>query len=189
MKKLLLMFMAAVLILTACRSSSKNDTMLVRPSEFSEETKSILNLFDDELMFFDFMVDETVKSFSINIWVFKDGNWSEGSGIRGDMDGLKKQIAIRVGEDYDLYEITENGHNKYNFPKVGTDFSLSTAIASNKISQNTSIVLNKEIPLFVKVGTDKNRLKADIMGDFRNIDCNAGVAISVTFSDKTADNN
>ena len=66
MKKSLLLkslFITILLVVTLSGCENKEDKgMYIRPSEFSEETREVLNLFDDEVQFFDIVLDETVKS-------------------------------------------------------------------------------------------------------------------------------
>ena len=50
--------------------------MYIKPSELSDETMEVLDLFDDEIQFFDISFDETVKSYAISVWVYRDGEWS-----------------------------------------------------------------------------------------------------------------
>lgn len=53
---------------------------------------------------------------------------------------------------------------------------------SNKISDPTDIVFDKEIPLWVKIGNNENGIS--IPTDFRSSNCTAGIAVTVTFSSK-----
>lgn len=187
MKKIYSIILVLTIIsLSACSHFSKNDAanaMIIKPSEFSKETEEVLKLFDNEIFFLDYKVDETAVSQSINLWIYKDGEWVEAGATFGEIKFLENRIAIQITDDnYNLYMIDENGHSKYGFP-VQTDFSVSTAFISSQLSDPTNIELNKEIPLFVKLGTDKNAIRTTST-DFRNSDCNAGVAITITLTDK-----
>ncbi len=51
--------------------------MYIKPSELSDETMEVLDLFDDEIQFFDISFDETVKSYAISVWGYRDGEWAE----------------------------------------------------------------------------------------------------------------
>ena len=49
-------------------------------------------------------------------------------------------------------------------------------------------MLNKEIPLWVKIGTTANSMcVTDVTDDFRNAECNAGIAVTLTVSDVEVD--
>ena len=65
------------------------------------------------------------------------------------------------------------------FPDMG--------VSSSWLSEETEIELNKEIVLNIYVGNSKNSLSIGNLEDFREINCEAGVAFTVTFSDKTMD--
>lgn len=68
--------------------------MSIKPSEFSEETLKVLDFFDDELQFFDIKLDETVKSYTMSIWVYRDGEWYEDGMTTGQVDYLSNQVAV-----------------------------------------------------------------------------------------------
>ena len=187
MKKKIYAILLGVLILTLCAcTQNKPSAMYIKPSVFSEETTEVLNLFDDEIQFFDIAVDETVKSYAISIWVCRNGEWVENGMTVGNLDHLTGRIAVRVTEtSCDIYTIDEDGHVKYSFPTADIPFDKSTGIGGTRIGQQTPIELNKEIPIWVKIGTMANSMRVmDITDDFRNAECNAGIAVTLTASDK-----
>ena len=49
-----------VFSLSAC-AKTEEERMYIMPSEFTEETREALELFDDEVQFFDIVLDETVN--------------------------------------------------------------------------------------------------------------------------------
>jgi len=190
MKKIyFIIFVLVTLLLSACTNDlTTGGKMTIKPSQFSKETQEVLKLFDDEILFLDYKVDETVKAYSINLWAYQNGEWIGNGATSGGFD-LGDRIALRLTDNsYDLYTIDETGHTKYGINDLGTDFSVCTSIASTRLTNPTSIELNKEIPLWVKIGTDKHGISIGEIHDFRNSDCNAGVAITVTFYDKELDN-
>lgn len=177
--------LAILFALTACSApeQSSQDTMIVRPSEFSEETQRVLELFDDEIMFFDFIVDETVKSLQVNVWVYENGQWVDKGEISGNISGLRSQAAIQVTENkYNIFTLDENGHVKYSSPEVNIGFENTAQKISHKITKPVDITVGKEITLWVKIGNDGNGIS--VSDDFRNSDCTAGIAFTVTFSNK-----
>ena len=163
--------------------------MYIKPSDFSDETLEVLDLFDDEIQFFDISFDETAKSYAISIWVYRDGEWVEDGTTAGNIDHVTGRIAVRLTETgCDLYTIDENGHVKYSFPTVDTPFDESTGVGGTRIDREVPIVLNKEIPLWVKIGTTANSMRVtDVTDDFRNAECNAGIAVTLTVSDVEVD--
>ena len=190
MKKIRCMLLVGLLIFALCAcSQNKPSAMCIKPSAFSEETQEVLSLFDDEIQFFDISFDETAKSYTISVWLYHDGEWSEGGATSGNVDHLTGKIAVRLTEtDCDLYTIDENGHVKCSFPVTDTPFDESTGIGGTRIDRETPIALNQEIPLWVRVGTTANSMRVmDITDDFRNAACNAGFAVTITVSDKEVD--
>lgn len=190
MKKLLTIAICLVLIVlvTAC-SQTENYSMSIKPSEFSEETLKVLDLFDDELQFFNVKLNKTVKSYTMSVWVYRDGEWHEDGKTTGKIDFLSNQIAIKLTDNsYDLFVVDDSGHIKYSYPVLETDFENSMGIGGSRVDREIPIELNKEMPIWVKIGTDKNSMSVtDITEDFRNSDCNAGIAITLTVSDKVVE--
>lgn len=81
----------------------------------------------------------------------------------------------------------ENGV-KYSLSTVDTPFDESTGVGGTRIDREVPIVLNKEIPLWVKIGTTANSMRVtDVTDDFRNAECNAGIAVTLTVSDVEVD--
>ena len=69
-------------------------------------------------MFFDFVVDKTIKLKNINIWVYEICQWVDKGTITGNIDKTDNQIAIQVTENgYNMFAIDEGGHVKYSVPK------------------------------------------------------------------------
>lgn len=187
MKKILtiLMSVGLVLLVTAC-SQTDEYTMSIKPSEFSEETLEVLDLIDDEMQFFDISLDETVNSYTVAVWVYRNGKWHEDGKTYGEADFDDRRIAINLTTDaYELYMIGDTGHTSYGYPTLETDFVNSIGIGSSRIDREIPLELNKETPIWVKIGTEKNSMSvSDITEDFRNNDCNAGIAITLTVSDE-----
>lgn len=188
MKKLVIVMLFALTVLIACSSISK-DTMSIRPSEFTKETAKVLELFDNELQFFDITLDETAKSYTMSVWVYCNGEWFEDGKIAGGIKFLSDQIAIRLTDSsFDLYVIDKNGHSKFSYPVLETEFENSNAIGVTKIDDVTLLELNKETPIWVKLGTDTRSMEVmDITENFRTSNCNAGIAITLTISDKVVE--
>ena len=73
----------------------------------------------------------------------------------------------------------------YSYPSLDTPFEESMGIGYSKIDREIPIELNKEIPICVKIGTSSNRMEVlDITEDFRKIECDAGIAVTITVSDE-----
>ena len=174
-----------ILSLAACAKEEQKG-MYIKPSEFTEETREVLDLFDDEVQFFDIVLDETVKSETITVWVYRDGEWEESGKTTGPVDTLERRIAIRLTEDsYELYSMDESGHTKYTSPDLNINFDESVAILGSRVEGETKLVLNEETPILMKIGAETNSMENyNVTEDFRTMDCNAGVVITLTVSDE-----
>ncbi len=190
MKKILILLVSIALIIftSACSKSSEYD-MSIKPSEFSEETLKVLDLFDDELQFFDIKVNDTAKSSTLSVWVYRDGEWHEDGRTYGEIEFLSNQIAIILSKDgYELFSIDEDGYSSYSYPSIVSDFDNSMGIGGARVDREIPIELNKEIPIWVMIGTKDGSMEVmDITEDFRNSECNAGVAVTLTISDKVVE--
>lgn len=190
MKKLrryasILAIIISVLVSSACAKTEQKE-MYIKPSEFTEETREVLELFDDEVQFFDIVLDETVKSETITVWVYRDGIWEENGKTSGPVDELERRIAIRLTENsYELYSMDESGHVKYTYPELNVFFDNSVAIIGSRVEGETQLVLNEETPIWMKIGSETSSMENyNVTEDFRTMDCNAGVVITLTVSDE-----
>lgn len=189
MKKILLLFTLAItILLSAC--SKPNQNLTIKPSQFSKETWDVLGILNDEIIFLDYTIDETVQSFSLDCWLYKNGEWITSTSTYGNIDNKDNRLALRLTENsYDLFFIDEESYSKHSSPNIDIDFSNSRSVTSIRIQSTTPIHLNEEIPLWVKLGTDKNSLKSAeaMLEDFRDAECDSGIAITLTFSDKSVE--
>lgn len=180
-----LLVLVLLLALTACAASAPSEqqkTMYLRRSEFSEETTRVLALLDEELIFFDFSVDDTVKSATVECWVYEDGAWVSEGGINTKITVRDNQIALHMKDDsYSVFIIDESGHSKYTAPEMDFGFENTAQQLSSIADSPTPIVVSEEIPLWVKIGNDKGAIASTM--DFRTADCSAGVAFTITFYD------
>lgn len=185
MKKLIYaVIVVIVAMLAACAQADGSDAPTIKPTEFSEETIKVLDLMDDEIMFFDYTVDETIKSTTIDAWVYKDGEWESVSRSYRNVSKADNQVAFRYIEPkFELYVIDETGHVKSTSPEMPVGFADTKHQISTRLQQPTKIALNTEIPLWVKIGNNDDRISID--DNFRDSNCTAGIAVTITFSDKT----
>lgn len=187
MKKIICALLAGVLALSLCACARSSQTaMSITPTAFSEETLDVLELLGDDIQFYDLSLDGSVKSFALSLWVYRDGEWFEDGRMYGGSDTLGRRIAIRQTEtSVDLYSISETGREKCSYQALDTPFEESLGIAGTKIDGKTQIELNRALPIWVKVGTASNRMEVlDITQDFREMECNAGIAVTLTLSDE-----
>ncbi len=186
MKKAISVLLALLLALSVTACSETNDEeMSIQPSEFSEETLEVLELFDDEIQFFDISYEPSAKYQKLSVWVYRDGQWKEEGKVLGEPERVKEKIAVGLTEtSCVLYGVDETGHCEYRYPELNTDFDKSMILTESKIDKKTSISLQKEIPLWVKVGTNANQIQPIDMENFKKSECDTGVAVTLTVSDQ-----
>lgn len=159
--------------------------MIIKSSEFSQETLDVLKLFDDEIQFFDIQLDDTAKSFAISIWQYQDEQWSEIGTTSGQAEFLGNRIAIKLDETtYEIYHMDENGHSSIKSPALDLKFEDTIASIQWKVDQEEILKINEEKIIYAKLGTNKNEFSTSIIStDFREIDCDAGIVITLTLFD------
>lgn len=192
MKKFTCLFIAIILVFSLCAcSSSGGQGMSIKPSEFSKETREVLELLKDELQFFDVSLDESAKYFKISVWVKRDGEWLDVGGVSDEISWMPARIAVRLTDDsFELYLIDDKGQVGVSYPLEddfdnSADFVNSAAFFGSKIDSETPLELNKELTLWAKYGTEKTSIEASAaQHDFRDVDCNAGTVVTLTVSDK-----
>ena len=187
MKKFLSLIISMTLCLsiTACSNQvqTQEETMVIKPSDFSEETMQVIDILGDDVLFFDFLVDDSVKSYSIEAFVYKDNTWQDYGITASNIDDTNNRIAIKSdAEGYDIHTMDDSGIIGYNSDAVYDAFDSTTQQGSYKITSATDIIMDEEIVLWSKIGNNGNGLA--ITSDFRNADCTAGMAFTVTFSDE-----
>ncbi len=184
MRKITGLVLSAMLFLVGCSANAAS--MSVTPSQFSEETEAVLDVIGgDDLEFFDISLDESAKSFEVIAYSCIDGVWSEAGKIMGDVEESDFQIAIEISNSsYTYYKIDESGHTKSHYPDLGIDFSSVLANGGTKLQSETAIVLNEEIPLYIKIGTDDNGIPIyDISDGFEVYDSEIGIAFTLKVLD------
>ena len=66
-------------------------------------------------------------------------------------------------------------------------FPIPMLIGTAKLTQRGVIVPEEPLALFVKAGTEQNRLSVIEPEDYQSMDCDAGVAIEAVFSTERTD--
>ena len=178
------------LILTGCGAGENagkpaGKTMTVHPTVFSEETRKVLDVLDDEVMFFTYTTDETVQSMALDIWFYEDGEWVSAGAVKGEQAAVEQDVVLRVKDtEIDIIHIQENGQSKYTFP-VTVEFATAQMTVEDRLQFTEDIVPGKEIVLYSKVSTDDTAIRSET--DFREMDCTAGMAVTLTFSAEPAE--
>lgn len=185
-KRIAALLLAALLLclLPACGAGEAERENYIEPAELSEETREILKAIGDETVFFDYAVDDDlIRSVHIDILVYQGGKWISGGGSSGsvnEMTGNRVGIRIQDGE-CSLLEIGENGYSRSTM-ELEERFPDGMMVGSSWLSEKTKIEPGIPVTLYVKLGTMGNELRMGLLSDFREADCDAGMAIQITFS-------
>lgn len=166
----------------------KDDVMYIEKVKFSKETEQILSLVDEELLFFDYKLDNTIKSIKIDFWSYIDGNWTSFEGYSSNLELTKKRddrIGIKINDNncYVIYDFKKNDYLMSVFEK-SIKFE-NPEILSKRNLGYIRIEPNKEIVLFEKYSyDDREKQEFNKFGDFRNEKCEKGLVVTITFFDK-----
>lgn len=193
MKRLLacLMLLLSLLALTGCRKKPEPGAMTIAPAVFSQETQDVLRVLDQEIAFYDYTIDETIKSYAVALWLCENGTWTSAGMSYGNVQPGKARIAVRVTDGgVDLFSIEESGYVKSSYPAMAQGDS-GMAWASTRLNNPTAIRDGEEIPLWVRLGKREDATGSTSItvyeSDFRRGDCDAGVAVTITFSSKAVE--
>ena len=216
MKKIIALLLSLLILLsiTGCIGVSKDDdinnipnivnmrnmdnepTMGISPSIFTKETQDLLDLIGDETMFFDIILDESIKSFTIQTHIFENEKWNSYETMSStidhndlilDSDKSIKNSLNRIGfgftdVGFNFYEISNNGHSKFETESTIPDFSLFSSSSTETLDTNKTIVAGEEITLYSRIASNDNPWSTGHY-NFRNSNCDAGYAVTVTFND------
>lgn len=194
MKKILL-FVLCMFLLTGCTSSKKennNNSSSLNTISYTTIktplTQSVIGDTEADYPIFIYQLNKQLKSAIIQVWK-KEDKWK--SIITSYEDNIYPdgQIAIILGDkSYDIYLIhskTENEIINYNFSQHYLDSSLNNKelMFANTLD-NTKINTAKEIVLFSSLEYNNDKAP-DLLEylDFRNVDCNYGIVVTITFYD------
>lgn len=194
MKKILrigfLIILAVTLTACAGKGKAEQHTMEISRSQFSEETQEILDMLDNEIAFFDYHVDQSVKSMAINIWTYESGEWLDSGAVLGNLPSEEGRIAVRINDNsYDIFHIEEDGYTKSTHHHDSSLEDSNLLFVTHRLSDSAPIALNEEINLWYRLGTASNtfRTNSDASYNFREADCDSGLAVTITFSDQLVD--
>ena len=103
----------------------------------------------------------------------------------GNVEESSERIAIQLaGDSFELYRIEKDGHEKSGYPSLGSGIESATAVGSTRIDEYTELTIGEETPIWVKLGNDGSSMtEISLDGDFREYDCDYGIAVTITVSD------
>ena len=181
----------SLLTLTACgtQEAPSETTPAIRPAAFSEDAQALLGLLNDTeeaLVFFDYTVEEPIRSVSTEVWKYEDGSWERSGHVFGNIEPGEYRMGFRLTpSSYEIFDISETGHNTYTYQDT-VDLIGCAAAFSTQLGDPREIVCGEEIPLWLKAGSAGGSIDGSLE-DFRSVGCTAGLAVTITFSDTPID--
>ena len=168
----------------------KNTTNIISYISETPLTEEILKDITDAHSVFEYHLDESYKTATIEVWEKNDG-WEK---IVSTTDPITSQgeIAIVPSQDsYHIYMIASR--DEYNITEYKCSDYFRKSMNHNKIQranplEEKEIKSGKEIALWKVLGykEENNNPKAS---DFNDVDCDYGLKITVTFNNKDIDKN
>ena len=187
MKRIILPTILLALVILVIRLNSGTGSMTLRPSQLSPETEGVLDIVGDEVMFFDYAVNETIKSKKIDIWIYEDGEWRILGNSSGNLESLEGQAAVEIGESScAVFDIDSTGHTKISFP-FPEGFGDWKSWTECRITDPVDFEAEEEIALWTRLGYGESGEKAVSTLDFRGASCSQGIAVTAKFSEEAAE--
>lgn len=186
-KLCLVILLSAILLLSGCGEAGTDVMTLKRipyAGDIVNEVPELVNS-TEGLEIFEFTLDEGISGYSVDVWYLENGQWVSGGRTVDTME----QGAAWVG-----IQLTETGcslftENEYGVSRVDFDFStgLDMCPDTNKIRwmlEEEGITPGFEQQLMMDVGwrNDQEAKNKYSCSDFREVDCDAGAAITITFT-------
>lgn len=187
MKKMVIpLLLSAAFLLSAC-SAGGEEEMTIEPSTFSEETEQVLEIIDDELVFFDYEVSDLIRSVSVDLWNYENGEWVSVGKCYGNLDTREGQLAVRLMDtSWDVFFIEDGSHSKSSYKRT-SDWSDAVATSGYRLSTTHEIQPGRAITLWAELGYSETNAQVAVTDDFRAADCDYGTAATVTFSSDVVD--
>lgn len=187
MKKMVIpLLLSAAFLLSAC-SAGGEEAMTIEPSTFSEETEQVLEIIDDELVFFDYEVSDLIRSVSVDLWNYENGEWVSVGKCYGNLDTREGQLAVRLMDtSWDVFFIEDGSHSKSSYKRT-SDWSDAVATSGYRLSTTHEIQPGRAITLWAELGYSEANAQVAVTDDFRAADCDYGTAATVTFSSDVVD--
>lgn len=162
MKKRVRLFLLITVLITLVACDKNNKKMTIAAITLTKNEESIMKLLNaqDNSKIFDFTLDDTVKSIIISYHTLnKDQTWEEHGAMSGNINASSGKIGITI--DNELQTSLESGSKGITTTKMSiTDLlnKLKNSAQCTSWLSESSIELDKEIPLLVKAYTDSNSI-------------------------------
>ena len=195
MKKTLV-FILCMLLLMGCTSpkvtNENNENQISTLDTISyidktDLTQRVVGDIKDDYPVYEYELSQLLKSASIQVWE-KENQWENKITSYEDDIYSKGQIAIVLKDEaYNIHLIhsdTENSLVNYNVSQHYSKSLNNHKIMSANVLDNKKIEAGEEIVLFTVLGyKDDKPTQSQEYSDFKDIDCDYGVVITITFYD------
>ena len=138
--------------------------MEVSPHPFSQETRDVLTILDDEIAFFDYVVEEPIQSVSYDLWFYEGGPVAERRQVYGDASPGSHRIAVRVNDSTcdPLRDHKERPHQiqlsqRGRLQRRDHDWAIPPIESPPPLQREGD-------PLWLRLGTDQNGLLGGTLG-------------------------
>ncbi len=130
-------------------------------------------------------INENINAMYINIWEKEGNSWKN---VKTTFSQISSQyindnlyLKLDISSNFIKIYKTVNSHTNLTNYKYSTDFKNMENIFSF-LDDKQKIELDKEIILFKKFGfKDYSKLELEHNQDFRDVDCDKGLVVTVTF--------
>ena len=201
MKKLLGVFITSVLLLSGCSFNENSADMTINSVKFTQEENALIELLNVEQIpyLWDFTLDGSVKSITINYYEFIDGKWDNSGKNKSQIafedthghlaltfDNIANGMTTSLQSENHTGSSSHATEAEFNFENMAS----STSIQSNPLK----IVYDEEIPLVIQIHSSSDTISSLIpeigFVDTTGYENHEKVyAITITFSEKTVGQN
>lgn len=195
-----LMLLCVTLLLTGCTQQAKPG-MYIEPAKLTAEEEQIKAMASQGrfVHFFDFQLDQTVQTISVQVYRLEDAQWVPYS-VGGKMAMPENRGKGRLALDfYQLYEgvgisVQGSDDNRYSFTTSRPDSASfdpsGMALYTTALSMQQELAYNVELPIALQIHTAKNAVTSMATDFFHQPERIAAeghdhvYAVTVTFSNE-----
>lgn len=184
MKKLLLLMLSLTLAAGLCGCEKGLAPMQLQAAPVSEETRQVLDLIDNELILWEYRLNDGTYTMVVDLWVCQNGSWEKTNLLTGPAAG-QAEFAMRLtASQAELIILEETGTTRYAIPCPVDVTSESGTCSYSSLTGESVIEPGVEIPLLARLGWDESSaLVPTDWQNFQDSGCDTGVAITVLFTE------
>lgn len=162
-----LLLLAAAMLLCACQKAPSSPAMYIEPAQLTQVEEDIAKLLgaNTATPIYDFQVDDSVQSMTINAYELENGQWHlfYGGGGRAFTDSSGRLAleydTIRDGIREAIQSKTVSGSTSFESTEpLGLPEGFHRA--TSKLDQRQEIVYGQEIPLAIQIVTSRNEVRS-----------------------------